>query len=129
MIFSTPWRQILRIQSEVILQVQHIDGPNTVTLFSWHVFEVKLPNAKAKTWHLCGFRGETGNGKVSSPISAIDPEFLRCLTRSGQIYELQGAPGTNSDALAAKGLWLHINRVQEERDVTPEFLSLKSSGA
>lgn len=111
------------------MQVQHIDGPKTVTLFVWHVFEAKLPNAKAKTWHLCGVRGETGNGKVSSPISSIDPESLRCLTRSGQIYEVQGVPGTTSDALAAKGQWLHINRAQEERDVTPEFLSLKGSGA
>lgn len=111
------------------MRFQHINGPSTVTLFAWHVFEVKLPSAKVKTWHLCGVRGETGNGKVSSPISSIDPKSLRCLTRSGQIYEVQGAPGTNSDALAAKGQWLYINRAQEERNVTPEFLSLKSSSA
>lgn len=109
------------------MQVEPITGASTVTLFAWHVFEVQLPSAKAKTWHLCGLRGETGNGKVSSPITIIDPETLRCVTRSGQIYEVQGTPDTNNDAFATKKQWLYINRVQENRDITADFLALNLS--
>lgn len=103
------------------VNIQAIEEDATVTLAVWTVFEVQLPSHAVPTWHLCGFRTETGRGKVSSAISALDPETWRCITLSGNVYALQGHPGSNVDALATRGQWLQMNRIEQERDVTFEF--------
>ena len=108
------------------MSIQAIEQPATVTLVAWNVFEVKLPSDTAPTWHLCGFRAETNRGKVSSAISALDPHTWRCITRSGNVYELQGPPGSNSDALATRGHWLQMNQIRQETDVTCEFFKYLS---
>lgn len=105
------------------VNIQAIEQQAAVTLVAWSVFEVQLPHEAAPTWHLCGFRWETHRGKVSSAISAFDPLTARCITRSGNVYKLQGPPGANADALATRGLWLRMNQVQHDLDVTPEFLA------
>ena len=106
------------------VNIQAIDKRANVTLAAWNVFEVQLPHDAAPTWHLCGFRRETSRGKVSSALYALDPKNWRCITRSGNIYELQGPPGCNSDALATRGQWLQMNQIQQETDVTFEFFEL-----
>lgn len=100
------------------VNIQAIDKRAKVTLAAWNVFEVQLPHDAAPTWHLCGFRGETGCGKVSSALSALDSTNRRCITRSGNVYELQGPPGSNADALATRGQWLQMNQIQQETYVT-----------
>lgn len=103
------------------VKMEAIEKPITVTLAAWSVFEVQLLHDAAPTLHLCGFRMETGRGKVSSAISVLDPKNWRCITRSGNVYELQGPPGANSDALATRGQWLQMNQIRQEIDVTFEF--------
>lgn len=105
------------------VKIQAIEQPASVTLVAWNVFEVQLPHDAAPTWHLSGFRKETSRCKVSSAISALDPKTCRCITRSGNVYELEGSPSSNTDALATRGEWLQMNHVQHDRDVTPEFLT------
>lgn len=103
------------------VNIQTIDQAATVTLAAWSIFEVQLPSSKSPTNHLCGYRLETGRGKVSSAISAFDPATGRCMTRSGNVYELHGPPGANADALATRGQWLRMNHVLHELDVTQDF--------
>ena len=110
------------------VHIQTIEEQATVTLVAWNVFEVKLPHGIAPTWHLCGFRKETARGKVSSAISALDPDKRRCITRSGNVYELQGSPGSSTDALATRGQWLQMNHVQNDIGVTTEFLTYLEQG-
>ena len=110
------------------VNIQAIEKRATVTLAAWHVFQVQLPHDAAPTWHLCGFRIETSRGKVSSAISALDPQTWRCITRSGNVYQLQGTPSSNADALATRGQWLLMNHVQNDLDVTPEFLAYLEHG-
>lgn len=110
------------------VNIQAIEKRASVTLVAWNVFEVQLPHDAAPTLHLCGFRKETGRGKVSSAISALDPETRRCITRSGNVYELQGSHGSNADALATRGQWLQMNHVQNDMDVTPEFSAYLEHG-
>lgn len=103
------------------VKIHSIEQSVTVRLALWSIFEVQLPSADSPTWHLCGYRLETGRGKVSSAISAFDPATARCMTRSGNVYELYGAPGANADALATRGQWLRMNHVLHELDVTQNF--------
>lgn len=110
------------------VKIQAIEQQATVTLVAWSVFEVQLPHGTAPTWHLCGFRLETNRGKVSSAIFAVDPQTTRCITRSRNVYELYGQPGANADALATRGQWLRINRVQHDLDVTSEILTYLQQG-
>lgn len=105
------------------VKLQKIDSQATVTLLQWSVFEVQLPHAPSPTWHLCGHRKETGNGKVSSAIDAVDPQSWRCTTHSGNVYQLQGHSGATADAIATRGRWLHINHVQHHLDVTDKFVT------
>jgi len=105
------------------VSIQAIEQQVAITLEAWSVFEVQLPHETAPTWHLCGFRLETRRGKVSSAISAFDPQAARCITRSGNVYQLHGQPGANADALATRGQWLRMNQFQHDLDVTPEFLA------
>ena len=110
------------------VNIQAIEQQAAITLVAWSVFEVQLLHEVGPTWHLGGFRLETHRGKVSSAISAFDPQTMRCITRSGNIYELYGQPGANADALATRGQWLWINRVQHDLDVTLEFLAYLQQG-
>lgn len=110
------------------VNIQAIEQQAAVTLVAWSVFEVQLPHEAVPTRHLCGFRLETYHGKVSSAISTFDPQTARCITRSGNVYELQGPPGANADALATRGQWLRMNQVQHDLDVTPEFLAYLQQG-
>lgn len=61
---------------------------------------------------------------MSSALSALDPTNRRCITRSGNVYELQGPPDSNADALATRGQWLQMNQIQQETDVTFELFEL-----
>lgn len=110
------------------VNIQAIEKQAAVTLVAWSVFEVQLPHETDPTWHLCGLRLETNRGKVSSAISAFDPQRARCITRSGNVYKLQGPPGADADALATRGQWLRMNRAQYDLDVTPEFLTYLQKG-
>lgn len=93
----------------------------TKTLDAWSVYEVPFDGLDAPwTRHLVGFRLEGCKGQVSSPVETFDPVSRRAVTRSGQVYELGAGPGLNADAFAVWSVWLHLNRIQDVRDVTDE---------
>lgn len=57
-------------------------------------------------YHFCGYCGE---GRVSSKIMSFDLKALSGRTRSGRLYQLEGRPGLNRDAMYVLGRWIEIN--------------------
>lgn len=110
------------------VNIQSIDLEPLVTLTAWSIFEVTLPSQRVPTMHLCGYRLETRRGKVSSPISAFDPVNWRCMTRSENVYGLDGLPGANQDALATRAQWMRMNKIQLLLDVTQDFVAYFAGG-
>lgn len=91
----------------------------SVTLCAWSMFVCVLPAHKGvPTLHLVGWRVETSRGRTSSPVLTIDRQTRRCLTSSGTVYQLEGTPGMNADALAAWGTFRVRNAIVKEVDVT-----------
>jgi hypothetical protein len=77
-------------------------------LVRWTVFE--LPDGDR---HFVGYNITEHEGRVSSKIMQFDTETMRGVTSSGRVYELQGPPGMDSDALYVWGRWARINSVDE----------------
>lgn len=102
-------------------KIASLTGPSTKTLEEWRVIEVPFDGADvAWTRHVIGWRRDGAIGQVSSPVEVFDPQALRLVTRSGQIYQLDGPPGLNVAAYAAWNRWLRLNKIEGQWDVTDE---------
>jgi len=70
-----------------------------------------------KTRHLVG--SANGEGRVTSPIKAIDTSTRTATSESGRLYRLLGDSGSDSDARYVFANWLRLTQTRVVRDVTP----------
>ena len=105
------------------LNIHSIDLEPLVTLTGWSIFEVTLPSQRVPTMHSCRYRPETRSGKVSSPISALEPVSRCCMKRSGNICMLEGSRGASPERRATRGQWVWMNKIQRVQDVTQDFVA------
>lgn len=70
-----------------------------------------------KTRHLVG--SANGEGRVTSPIKAIDTARRTATSESGRLYRLLGDSGSDSDARYVFANWLRLTQTRVVRDVTP----------
>ena len=70
-----------------------------------------------KTRHLVG--SANGEGRVTSPIKAIDTGRRTATSESGRLYRLLGDSGSDSDARYVFDNWLQLTQTRVVRDVTP----------
>lgn len=98
------------------------DEPET-RLQQWQVYQVKanLQNL-GDTIHFVGHTGGWhGEGRVCSPVLQYDKDTHRGVTKSGRIYELDGPPGFNSDAMYVWNRWLGMMGDPEFVEVTNQY--------
>lgn len=106
--------------SDLLKEGIHPTPPVTVEpvveMSPWLVLEVRPSGER----HLCGWSGR--EGRVSSPLQAFDADTRTATTRSGRLYRLAGAPGTDQDADWVWRGWCRVNRVESWTDVSAEYL-------
>jgi hypothetical protein len=91
-------------------------------LINWQVYKVFIKEIGEYTIHFNGYTMDAyGEGRVSSPVVEFDKNTMRGVTRSGRVYELVDAPGSNKDAQYIWHRWLGINDSPEFVCVTDEF--------
>ncbi|MBA2722518.1 MAG: hypothetical protein H0U56_06385 [Methylibium sp.] len=93
-----------------------IDQQPLVRLKCWQVFE--LDNGD----HLVGWHDAAGEGRVSSPLQALDAMRRQALTRSGRVYEVCGPEGCNVEGLYVWHAWLRATVRERATDVTQTFV-------
>ena len=94
-----------------------------VTISQWSIREVIYGDNKQRTHHLVGYIPDEGAGRVTSVIQTFNKENKIITTRSGRIYKLYGAAGTNDDAQYVWESWMMFNDAREEVDVTKQYFN------
>jgi hypothetical protein len=89
------------------------------TLVDWCIVETDKGER-----HLLGYSFGTREGRVSSAIQTLDAETRTGITRSGGVYRLRGAPGSDPDAWER---WRRVNAVTSWRVVTDEVFRNKDT--
>lgn len=114
-----------------LLQVEPVEERPCITLSEWAVFEVPSNGARCPwTRHLAGWSSETRRGRVCSPLATLDPMAATCVTISGRVYLLFGAPGLCCDGTRALEQWMRLHRLTELRDISAEvFLAIQDAQA
>lgn len=72
--------------------------------------------------HAIGYSVFDRWGRVSSALVAFDPSTRVAKSASGRLYELDGEPGVDGDALYVLPRWCAANGVSTYDDVTAEIL-------
>lgn len=102
-----------------VWSIEPVGAQPSVFLRSWRAYEVPLTGPDAPwTLHVVGYSLEDESGQVSSAIQAFDPESACCRSKSGRVYLLMGAPGSNADAEYTWQRWKEVASLAEERDVS-----------
>lgn len=83
-----------------------VDEVPEIVLRQWRVMELKDGDR-----HFVGYNVTEGEGRVSSKIVTYDPVTKRGVTQSGRVYQLDGSPGYNGDAIYVWNKWQAINEV------------------
>ncbi len=96
-----------------------VDAQPEMHLLRWQVFETDHAGR-----HFIGWSQEERSGRVSSAILEYDPLQKRGKTLSGRIYQLEGPPGRDEDALYVWEHWHRVNGVTCVTDVTSEYSSV-----
>lgn len=73
--------------------------------------------------HFVGYNWSDREGRVSTPVDEFDLATLTGRTRSGRIYQLQGRPGVDADAMYVWRAWCRVNGVERWEDVTSKALA------
>jgi len=97
-------------------KIQDIAQQPNLTLVDWRVIETNKEER-----HFIGQCLESIGGRVSSAIQDFDQKSMRGVTRSGRVYQLQGPPGMDPDAIYVLNAWLRVNKVEMTKDVTDEL--------
>ncbi len=105
------------------------DGLQT-TLRKWRLIEATYADSQnPRTRHFVGRNVAHWSGRVSSAVIELDIAAKRGRTQSGRVYQLEGAPGIDAEALAVCELWACVNAVAAWRDITDElFAEARKSG-
>ncbi|WP_340123727.1 hypothetical protein [Methylobacter svalbardensis] len=93
-----------------------------VAIAAWSIKEVIYGENTEPTRHLVGYILQDSEGRASSAIQSFDKENRLIETRSGRLYKLHGKPGDHPDARYVWQRWKGFNNVQDEKDVTDEYL-------
>ncbi len=95
--------------------------PHTV-MTEWRLFQIIGPDGR-RTRHLVGCAN--WEGRVSSPLVALDLQTLVARTQSGRIYQLEGQSGRDSDADYVFDRWMSAVGCKAVRDVTAPLVKLR----
>ncbi|QIE22861.1 hypothetical protein SBC2_08740 [Caballeronia sp. SBC2] len=96
-----------------VWQTARVEAEPEIILVRWRVLQTDCGDR-----HLVGARRDDFNGRVSSAIVELDVSRSVVVTRSGRIYQLEGAPGYNADAQYVWDNWCVVNGVTSYEDVT-----------
>lgn len=107
-----------------IWRVATVEEQPSLTLIRWSILETD-----AGTRHLVGFCPQNMEGRVSSAIVRFDPGSMRCITGSGRVYQMEGAPGYDDDGAYVWEAWMRINSVNAWIDVTGAVLGIDNKNA
>jgi len=91
-----------------------------VLLVRWQVIEVQTKDQVVQR-HFVGYNMMGWEGRVSTAIEHFDPVAKRGITRSGRVYQLEGEPGLDPDALWVWRMWAPAQGFCDEKDVTEEI--------
>lgn len=100
--------------------VSGILKPQEVVLSDWRILRTSQG-----TCHFVGCRTTHGRGRVSSAIKEFDRALQRGITRSGNVYRLEGDSAHSTVADAIWRQWCATNRIESWDDVTDGWMSGK----
>lgn len=92
----------------------------------WALYLVRSVQG-VRTRHLVG--RANGEGRVSSPITAIDIGMRTATSQSGRVYRLIGDGGFDSDGRYVFNAWLRGTQATVVREVTPALRRLLNTRA
>lgn len=99
-----------------IWSVPSPDQEPSLTLRDWLILE--CANGKR---YLVGYCVERLEGRASTAIAEFDATKMRVRTASGRLYQLEGAPGFDADAIYVWRGYARVNGYVFARDVTAEY--------
>jgi hypothetical protein len=100
--------------------VASIEEQPSLTLTEWKVVEIDVG-----TRHFVGYNAEGREGRVSTAIVSFDPATGKGRTASGRVYQIEGRPGLNGDAVYVWDAWCLVNSVKSFVDVTASVMSTR----
>ena len=101
--------------------IESVEKEPRVDIVNWQIHQVTFFN-EDKSEHLMGFVPKK-KGRVTSAIQVFEPETRRITTFSGRVYTLIGPPGHCKDAAYVWHLWIKINSVVQDENVTDKYAS------
>ena len=108
-----------------VWNITSVDETPELQLARWSIREVQPRGTR----HLVGYNLTEDEGRVSSTITAYDPDRRRAMTESGRVYELVGRPGHDGDAEYVWRAWLRLlGEAVTWHDVTNEYLPQVAGG-
>jgi len=110
-----------RLRGGYIWPIEAAESRPHVQLSMWRLYEVADARCEALSRHLVGYVLEREHAQVSSPVVRVDAESHCCVTRSGRVYELVGAPGHCEEASFTWDAWMHVNGISHAQDVTEDL--------
>ena len=90
-----------------------------LSISRWRIIEITHKRQKER--RLSGFVVENQEGRLSTPLIAIDLDKKQCVTRSTRIYNLIGPPALDDDAEYVLRAWMSANGIKNIRDVSFEY--------
>jgi len=90
----------------------------SIVLITWRILQTDTDER-----HFVGYNLVDREGRVSTPIDQFDLATLTGRTCSGRIYQLQGRPGVDADAMYVWNAWCRANGVLRWENVTSKALA------
>lgn len=103
-------------------------GEPYIELMLWSAFLLLLPILGSPTVHVVGINGQTGRGRVSSPVAKVHATGQRVITQSGRLYGLLGAPGEPAYGKAMLADWATAWDALVLDNVTPTLVGWPGRG-
>lgn len=113
--------KVLRVPGGYIWPIASVDDRPQILLSTWRLYEISAAWSAVPTRHLVGWADEAAHAQVSSAVEQIDPAQRGCVTRSGRLYRLIGAPGSTVETAFVWDTWKVVNGVKGEREVTDDL--------
>lgn len=111
---------------EIILLGVHAIAPvsrEPVTVMTvWTLVQIHWQDG-TRSRHLVG--RANSEGRVCSAIQRFDLQAMTAQTRSGRLYQLQGAPGKNRDGFYVFEVWLRGQQPNRVRDLSAALMRLR----
>jgi hypothetical protein len=92
-------------------------------LVHWRAWEVQVPTYDAPSWHLVGLLRRESCAKVSSALAQVNGAGNEARSKTGSLYSLASAPGSDTHATRLWQTWQRQHGVVVLREVTAEVLA------